>query len=892
MMRYFCIIITLHICFLPVYEQKKIDKREAFVFSVRDYFDSRKVWIPGSNGLGYATAPLSEKDIDGDMNNNGKMKYVTKSLIPSNKHVDLNKYKLVMRKNNPQNNNEETNALRETNIAKPGNPIRADDKFQFSTIPNNKFEKHSLVPNNENTLKKIEEVSSNDNVYPPGYISDQINELAYQSEVNIHDVSYNVKNTNIDDKNIYKVSNDEKKNNNLDYQRINQTLLNFNEVSYNTRTPQQYKDHSKDIFDSNSYNNEQNKESGSKFDESSNGTIDLPDEDYEVDDHADDSSNGSYIKNFSNKVDSKYSQKNKKIKKNKKLKNEKNYRNEEYYEGANTKTPMKTNRVKGYEDLIILPNKEMKNEKNYYETSTMNPNTVLPVRRTTQSSYDVEDITNDTKLDKDNKKKIINKNYNEVVVKGEKNFNNHDHHKRKKNKNKTSDKNIEKGGYDVKIGNEANFDNNYEKDNEEYTSYYLDDRGYDNFEKRNKEYLEKEKNKKKNKKRPKTTTVHGEENKLNKKKPLKVGKYYIDYEIDKENDNNHGRQIYNLVEEPRYDENYKSNEGHDDDDETDYYLDERNSYSSEEKPLFTPNYMNEYVVKTPDNLTTKKMFRKIKVSATSTTTTSTTTLTTTSYHHTTSEFKLPEIVTPSIEKKVSKITPSPINVSFTEPTSIGRIIHEEKGPLLNSQLKVKSQQQEAIKDIEPSRIDIIQRFFVPSSTSETVGGLTSGSGLGIIPSASPFIPTNATRIPFSVRIKEKGKVIELTNDTSLPIETKEFEEVGEGEEVVGEFKFKEEMCFSTEENFICCNQKLNANIDESFIEMKTKKIHPCNYNAMARYLSKFLEKNMNNTFEIIIAPINFVSKSHFKNDLFCKKFIEDKYILVYGTPQDYPIEGI
>ncbi|CEF62323.1 Ground-like domain-containing protein [Strongyloides ratti] len=167
------------------------------------------------------------------------------------------------------------------------------------------------------------------------------------------------------------------------------------------------------------------------------------------------------------------------------------------------------------------------------------------------------------------------------------------------------------------------------------------------------------------------------------------------------------------------------------------------------------------------------------------------------------------------------------------------------------------------------------------------------------PTKAPFIIDESsliepTTIKWNKDQKEKSKSLQITitsiintNGTFLPI-SKEGEEFT-NQNIDGQFEFKQENCYSTTRSLLCCNRKLDELIEDVFKKIFKSKVHPCNFRVMARMLSKRLEGDFETPFEIIVGPSNFASKSNFRNDLFCKKIINDIYVLAYGTPADYPI---
>ncbi|VDM46347.1 unnamed protein product [Toxocara canis] len=55
------------------------------------------------------------------------------------------------------------------------------------------------------------------------------------------------------------------------------------------------------------------------------------------------------------------------------------------------------------------------------------------------------------------------------------------------------------------------------------------------------------------------------------------------------------------------------------------------------------------------------------------------------------------------------------------------------------------------------------------------------------------------------------------------------------------------------------------------------------------FLGRNAEQKFGITFEIIVSPGDFASKSHFKDNLICKDYISRKYVLIYATPASYVV---
>ncbi|KHN83027.1 hypothetical protein Tcan_08200 [Toxocara canis] len=63
----------------------------------------------------------------------------------------------------------------------------------------------------------------------------------------------------------------------------------------------------------------------------------------------------------------------------------------------------------------------------------------------------------------------------------------------------------------------------------------------------------------------------------------------------------------------------------------------------------------------------------------------------------------------------------------------------------------------------------------------------------------------------------------------------------------------------------------------------------CNTHILVRTLQRNAEQKFGITFEIIVSPGDFASKSHFKDNLICKDYISRKYVLIYATPASYVV---
>uniref|UniRef100_A0A0N5BC76 Ground-like domain-containing protein n=1 Tax=Strongyloides papillosus TaxID=174720 RepID=A0A0N5BC76_STREA len=250
--------------------------------------------------------------------------------------------------------------------------------------------------------------------------------------------------------------------------------------------------------------------------------------------------------------------------------------------------------------------------------------------------------------------------------------------------------------------------------------------------------------------------------------------------------------------------------------------------------------------------------------------------------------RVPEIVTPSIVSKESQPTTRPRTRPALESTVI-------TAPTVPEIVTTRPRTRPALEST------VITTPIVPeiSITRQTVRPIMKG--IEDRPTKAPLIieerfGVEPTTIKSEKEAPSMGKSRQITitniirtNETNLPIS-----KVGEGitdESIDHFFHFNEENCYSTPRSLVCCNKNLDRLIEGVMDDIYvSKKVHPCNFRVMVKMLNKKLESDFKLPFEIIMGPSNFGSKSHFRDDLFCKKFINDIYVLVYGTPEEYPID--
>uniref|UniRef100_A0AC35U2J1 Ground-like domain-containing protein n=1 Tax=Rhabditophanes sp. KR3021 TaxID=114890 RepID=A0AC35U2J1_9BILA len=96
--------------------------------------------------------------------------------------------------------------------------------------------------------------------------------------------------------------------------------------------------------------------------------------------------------------------------------------------------------------------------------------------------------------------------------------------------------------------------------------------------------------------------------------------------------------------------------------------------------------------------------------------------------------------------------------------------------------------------------------------------------------------------------------------------------------------FNEKLCFTGEKELVCCSEELNSLIENGLKDFKKKKMNGCNLHKHAMQLGDLAEKQFKYKFEVIVSPVDFASKSRFRENLFCKTYREDKYIMMYAPP--------
>ncbi|VDN54574.1 unnamed protein product [Dracunculus medinensis] len=97
-------------------------------------------------------------------------------------------------------------------------------------------------------------------------------------------------------------------------------------------------------------------------------------------------------------------------------------------------------------------------------------------------------------------------------------------------------------------------------------------------------------------------------------------------------------------------------------------------------------------------------------------------------------------------------------------------------------------------------------------------------------------------------------------------------------------------CFKNAKGFICCNHDLFALIEEVSLIIESKNYSICNMQIIAHLLQQKAQKKLGSPFEVIVSPSDFASKSHFVGNMLCKNEINGRYILIYGTPEEYDYE--
>ncbi|CAJ0585989.1 unnamed protein product, partial [Mesorhabditis spiculigera] len=104
-------------------------------------------------------------------------------------------------------------------------------------------------------------------------------------------------------------------------------------------------------------------------------------------------------------------------------------------------------------------------------------------------------------------------------------------------------------------------------------------------------------------------------------------------------------------------------------------------------------------------------------------------------------------------------------------------------------------------------------------------------------------------------------------------------------------------CYVNGKGFVCCNKHLETVIDNTMeaihqkqLEQEAKTGQPaCNLQASANLLQKAAEGVFGVSFESLLAPTDFASRTRFMDDLMCKTEQNGKYVIMYATPVPYPV---
>lgn len=80
-------------------------------------------------------------------------------------------------------------------------------------------------------------------------------------------------------------------------------------------------------------------------------------------------------------------------------------------------------------------------------------------------------------------------------------------------------------------------------------------------------------------------------------------------------------------------------------------------------------------------------------------------------------------------------------------------------------------------------------------------------------------------------------------------------------------------CYTNNDKFMCCNNRLENVMDQSYELLKNAhgdEYNACNINKIAQVLSEQAEKKFGRQFEVVVGNSDFISKSHFFEDQYCK----------------------
>ncbi|VDL65290.1 unnamed protein product [Nippostrongylus brasiliensis] len=98
-------------------------------------------------------------------------------------------------------------------------------------------------------------------------------------------------------------------------------------------------------------------------------------------------------------------------------------------------------------------------------------------------------------------------------------------------------------------------------------------------------------------------------------------------------------------------------------------------------------------------------------------------------------------------------------------------------------------------------------------------------------------------------------------------------------------KYPLPQCYTNDSGFMCCNQKLEQIMKDTFAELVAdEKWNTCNVQRIANKLQNRTQCAFNTDFEVLAGVGDFASKTHFYSDLICKIEAAGRFMLAYATP--------
>ncbi|WKX94745.1 hypothetical protein Q1695_011761 [Nippostrongylus brasiliensis] len=98
-------------------------------------------------------------------------------------------------------------------------------------------------------------------------------------------------------------------------------------------------------------------------------------------------------------------------------------------------------------------------------------------------------------------------------------------------------------------------------------------------------------------------------------------------------------------------------------------------------------------------------------------------------------------------------------------------------------------------------------------------------------------------------------------------------------------KYPLPQCYTNDSGFMCCNQKLEQIMKDTFAELVAdEKWNTCNVQRIANKLQNRTQCAFNTDFEVLAGIGDFASKTHFYSDLICKIEAAGRFMLAYATP--------